>query len=372
MAAPSSRAEEESDVLDAANQAPGEGLIAAGTGRLRNRRLLLGFAGYYLFALLICWLLGRNLAERIVLSIWGRYLVVEQLRDKVLEVAILTLLIMPAVFAVELIAVGWQRSSLRSLLCRPFALRAYGCRLLRPLAQPSAQHSPGSVSPSAARSSPAPGCMTGCATRAGISLSLDGLPLIVQYAGYFLLFTFWDYWQHRLEHSRFFWPIHRYHHGAEEFHILTSLRVHPAAFSRVIAMTLPLALVDAPVSVIAAMALGATILRFIIHSRIDSDFGWIGRWAVAVSRRSSPSPPARSKHAHLQPQPLPGLGPSFRDLAGGWQPEGRHRRPRTLSARRLDSARYVAGLPGVPGSACGPPAMAQGTGARRVRQRRKN
>ncbi|HXQ40178.1 MAG TPA: sterol desaturase family protein [Candidatus Udaeobacter sp.] len=315
-AAPSSRAAEESYAAEAEPE-PGEGLIAVGIGRLRNRCLLLGFAGYYPFALLICWLLSRSLGERIDLSIWGRHLVVEQLRDKVLDVAILTLLIMPAVFAVELIAVGWLRSSLRSLLCShsPSGRTDVTCFALwhgHLLNIPRIGLTFGGA------------LITGTwlhnwlRNRAGISLSLDGLPLVVQYASYFLLFTFWDYWQHRLEHSRFFWPIHRYHHGADEFHILTSLRVHPAAFSRVIAMTLPLALVDAPVDVIAAMALGATILRFIIHSRIDSDFGWIGRWVLQ-------SPVDHRLHHRLDPSMPTGnlsLFPVWDHLFGTWQAGG--------------------------------------------------
>src|SRR5262245_27379371 len=77
----------------------------------------------------------------------------------------------------------------------------------------------------------------------GVTLSLAGLPVGVQVACYLLIYTFFDYWAHRLDHSPLFWPLHRYHHSAQEFCILTSDRVHPANFSSQLALYLPLSLI---------------------------------------------------------------------------------------------------------------------------------
>lgn len=308
-------------VLGAAIDPPtGAGTPASQAFRETRQRLLLGFIGYYLCAVFLCWLISRNVDDRVVVTILGHSFVFEQLRVRVLEAAILTALVTPAVFALELVAVGWERSSLHSLLRgRSASGRSdFVCFALwhvHLLDIPKVGLTFGVA------------LVTGgwlhdwLRERAGISLSLGGMPLLIQYTGYFLLVTFWDYWQHRLEHSRYFWPIHRYHHSADEFHILTSMRVHPATFSRVIAMTLPLAVVNAPPSLIAGTAFGATILRFIIHSRIDSDFGWIGRWLLQ-------SPIGHRFHHRLNPAGLASnlsLFPVWDRLFGTWQDGGSQR-----------------------------------------------
>ena len=45
-------------------------------------------------------------------------------------------------------------------------------------------------------------------------------------------------------------------------------------------MALPLAVLNAPLSLFTGMAFGTSLLRLVIHSRIDSNFGWIGRWLL--------------------------------------------------------------------------------------------
>ncbi len=45
---------------------------------------------------------------------------------------------------------------------------------------------------------------------------------------YYLISTFVQYWLHRLQHWRWFWQLHRLHHSATEFNLLTGFRVNPA------------------------------------------------------------------------------------------------------------------------------------------------
>ena len=263
---------------------PGAGSdVAAGqssaAAREIRRRLLLGFACCYLFAIFFCWLIDRDFGDRVVMTVLGQDFVIDRLRVRVLDVAILATIVMPTIFAVELIAVGWQRSSLRSLLDGRSATGRTDLACFA-LWQFHLLHIPRVALTFGATLATGTWLHVWLHARTGFSLSLGALPFFAQYLGFFLIYTFCDYWQHRLDHSRYFWPIHRYHHGAEEFHILTSLRVHPATFSQVVIMTLPLAVLDASPSLIAGVAFGTTILRLVNHSRIDSDFGWIGRWLL--------------------------------------------------------------------------------------------
>ena len=73
----------------------------------------------------------------------------------------------------------------------------------------------------------------------GFSIELAAWPLALQVIIYFYIFSFFDYWQHRLDHTARFWPLHRYHHSAEEFCVLTSVRLHPANFTGVITTSSP-------------------------------------------------------------------------------------------------------------------------------------
>lgn len=275
----------------------GQSAAAVDAGRKMRQRLLLGFACYYLFAIFFCWLIDRDFGDRVVMTILGQDFVVDRLRVRFVNLAILAMIAMPAVFAIELMAVGWQRSSLRSLLGGSSATGRTDVACFA-LWQVHLLHIPRIALTFGAALTTGNWLHVWLSGQTGFSLSLGALPLLAQYLAYFLIYTFCDYWQHRLDHSRYFWPIHRYHHGAEEFHILTSLRVHPATFSQVVVMTLPLAVLDASPSLIAGAAFGTTILRLVNHSRIDSDFGWIGRWLVQspvnhrFHHRRDPSKPA--------------------------------------------------------------------------------
>ena len=117
-------------------------------------------------------------------------------------------------------------------------------------------------------------------TRFGYSIPSELLPLPMQVLGYFFVYTFFDYWSHRVDHSRYFWPLHRFHHSADEFCVLTAGREHPAAFTSTFLINLPLAILGAPPAAMLYVNVVVISLGFLIHSRIDSDWGWIGRWIV--------------------------------------------------------------------------------------------
>lgn len=120
---------------------------------------------------------------------------------------------------------------------------------------------------------------------AGSNLRVDTGSTIANGAIYLLIYSFAAYWDHRLMHHRLLWPLHRLHHSATELTPLTLYREHPAApailaFTR----TLPLALVAAPPGQIAACLLIYNAYQSVLHSAIDSDWGWIGRWVLVSPR----------------------------------------------------------------------------------------
>ena len=88
-----------------------------------------------------------------------------------------------------------------------------------------------------------------------------------------------------LLHTRLLWPIHRYHHSAEEFCTLTSIRSHPLeAAMDALPSAFAFALLGVPTGIAATLF---TFKRFITafhHSQFQGDWGWAGRWLLIAPR----------------------------------------------------------------------------------------
>ncbi|HEY0420925.1 MAG TPA: sterol desaturase family protein [Acetobacteraceae bacterium] len=96
-----------------------------------------------------------------------------------------------------------------------------------------------------------------------------------------LLFTFCDYWNHRIQHMRLFWPLHRMHHSATEMTVLTLWRTHPASSAiEPFLKVWPLALFDIPAGIVSAVGLGVVFYVHLAHSNLRWDWGWFGRWVL--------------------------------------------------------------------------------------------
>jgi sterol desaturase/sphingolipid hydroxylase (fatty acid hydroxylase superfamily) len=114
-------------------------------------------------------------------------------------------------------------------------------------------------------------------------LPSDGvLEVIGAFSVYYLLTTFVSYWHHRLLHWRWFWFLHRYHHSATEFNILTGFRENPAAgFINVLPALSPLILMKVPTTgLFAAFFIIYQMITSLQHSQLPWNFGWIGRWII--------------------------------------------------------------------------------------------
>jgi sterol desaturase/sphingolipid hydroxylase (fatty acid hydroxylase superfamily) len=119
--------------------------------------------------------------------------------------------------------------------------------------------------------------------------------LLLDSALAFLLFTFCDYWNHRLQHRAPLWPLHRIHHGATEFTVLTLWREHPAiAAVEPLIKLWPLVLFDIPAATVAVVGMVTIAYEHLIHSNLRWDWGWFGRWVLIP-------PMGHRLHHHIDP-----------------------------------------------------------------------
>jgi sterol desaturase/sphingolipid hydroxylase (fatty acid hydroxylase superfamily) len=225
--------------------------------------------------------------------------------------------IVPAILAIEVGFVGWRKSSLHYLFAQRtpsgmtdlsiFLLSVTNIKVIL-----SVLFSLGFVLISG------PWLYKKLHDATGYSLSIVSMPVVAQIVILYLVFTFFDYWNHRLDHSDRFWPLHRYHHAADDFSVLTSVRTHPAAFTTIISTVPPLLLLQASPAVSLSVVLFVLGHRYVIHSRIDSDFGWFGRLVLQspVHHRLHHVLNTTGRYTHL------GLIPLWDHVFGTWRDDG--------------------------------------------------
>jgi sterol desaturase/sphingolipid hydroxylase (fatty acid hydroxylase superfamily) len=221
--------------------------------------------------------------------------------------------VVPAIFLIDILAVGWPDSSLRSLavpenrssrsdaVC--FAL--VHLRWMRPL-QIALTAGLALISGEALRDL--------VETRLGLPVPIDFVPVPLLLPVCFALYTYLDYIAHRVDHWDLFWPLHRFHHAAASFNVLTADRGHPASVLTQSALKVfPMAVLGVPVDIMIDLGMIAAVINYFIHSRIDWDFGWFGRWVIVSPRHH------RMHHALalVRPSNL-GLVPLWDRLGGTW------------------------------------------------------
>ncbi len=119
-----------------------------------------------------------------------------------------------------------------------------------------------------------------------LEIPIHGVPgVAATFVVFFLLSTFSSYWVHRLQHWRFFWHLHRYHHAATALNLLTGLRNNPVeALTNALSVPMPLLFLRVDDWTIAAMVLTFQTLSTLQHSELRWDFGWFGRWIMVSPR----------------------------------------------------------------------------------------
>ena len=234
------------------------------------------------------------------------------MHKRVIDRAVEVGLLIPSVFFVEYLWMGWGQSSVNHLLFERTAstwsdISCYFLELAPASALLSAVMSFGAVYISGGLIRHLLGGIT------GMHFSIAGAPLLLQTGVLFLFYTFLDYWSHRLDHSRVFWPLHRFHHSAESFSVLTAARIHPAMFTAAITTTLPAVLLGSTRGALADIGIVIAVIRLVIHSRIDSDFGWVGRWIIQSPRHH------RLHHSFNRMPFNAGLMPIWDKAFGTWR-----------------------------------------------------
>jgi sterol desaturase/sphingolipid hydroxylase (fatty acid hydroxylase superfamily) len=227
------------------------------------------------------WGVLNLLPDHLHLQLSGHSLDIRNIHRRVVSDGALMFLLLPGALWIEWLIVGWEGSSARQLIFHPrpsnksdlvyfLAGQAHLTDLLGRLLTLGVSMLSGAW------------LHDQLSAMLGVPLMLlpAAAPLPVQVVAFFLLYSFFDYWTHRLDHSRYFWPLHRYHHSADDFCVVTATRAHPAAFTGVFIVNMPMAVLGASPEVMVYVNVAVIALGFVIHSRIDSDFGWIGRWVI--------------------------------------------------------------------------------------------
>jgi sterol desaturase/sphingolipid hydroxylase (fatty acid hydroxylase superfamily) len=295
---------------------PDDGYATRRAEQIRNA-ILVGFALYLALGAAAWWTMDRLVPDQASLRLAGHLLSISQLHRRILATAMVMVLVIPSIFAVELCMAGWRESSIRHLVVRrtPSGMTDLFCFLswqTRIMSGLTVVMSLGAALISGAW------LHQRLQQTLGVLFSLEGLPVAAQFIGFFLVFSFFDYWGHRLDHSRYFWPLHRYHHAADDFCVLNSVRTHPAVFTDLVAITLPTALCGVSPEVIVDVSFFVLVLRYVIHSRINSDWGWFGRYILQS--------PVHHRLHHILDQSVPvghfGLLPLWDRLFGTWRGGG--------------------------------------------------
>ncbi|NQV85095.1 MAG: sterol desaturase family protein [Rhodospirillales bacterium] len=98
---------------------------------------------------------------------------------------------------------------------------------------------------------------------------------LVQFVVMALVFSFLNYWVHRLMHTPILWEIHKVHHSAEDYNVLLPYRNHPVDF---IFATFYGAFAIAVLGVTPEVLMAWLAANAVYQSMVHSMYDWRGRW----------------------------------------------------------------------------------------------
>jgi len=240
--------------------------------------VILSFLAYVAIMGAAWWAVLQVVPSHVSVTVFGRTLDTESAHEHINNTALIFLLL-PSALWIEAVVVGWSQSSARQLIFAPTAsLKSdLACFFL---GQARILDILGRIMTLGASMLSGAWIHDWLKTTTGLSIGPAPMPLLLQVAFYFLVYTFFDYWTHRLDHTPRFWPLHRYHHSASDFGVITAGRQHPAAFTGLFVVNLPMAILGAPADVMIYVNVLVVGIGFLIHSKIDANWGWIGRWVI--------------------------------------------------------------------------------------------
>lgn len=93
---------------------------------------------------------------------------------------------------------------------------------------------------------------------------------------------FCKYWVHQAQHKwKVWWELHKFHHAAEEFNVITTARDHPTDDATlVVALAIPVALLGGKADQFLLLSILGAVHAGLTHSMLPWNFGWIGRWIL--------------------------------------------------------------------------------------------
>lgn len=102
---------------------------------------------------------------------------------------------------------------------------------------------------------------------------------LIQFIVSLLVADFLNYWLHRIYHEiEFLWQIHKFHHSATDFIIITGNRTHPfeIIINRLLVF-IPLSMLGTPPETYLGILVLVEFIEKMQHSIVDWDWGWFGR-----------------------------------------------------------------------------------------------
>lgn len=196
------------------------------------------------------------------------------------------------IFAVEIAVSGWSGSSLRKLVQPDASQRTdwimFAIHITGTMSLLAFLFSFGGVR--------VLGKLGQLITFYGANFRIDTGFIALNFALYFLLASFVDYWLHRFFHTGPLWHLHKIHHAATSANPLVTHRAHPANIALYpLVSVMPSALIASSPAMIFAVATLTMLIQLTVHSALPYSFGWIGRWVVV-------SPAAHRIHHSANPE----------------------------------------------------------------------
>ncbi len=105
---------------------------------------------------------------------------------------------------------------------------------------------------------------------------------ILQFLFLLIIEDFLQYWRHRLGHRvSWWWQIHRFHHSATEFNVITEGRIHPLDIAlNSLFVYIPLSLIGLNIETFILIKALCSLQSKLQHSMIPWRGGWIGRYLL--------------------------------------------------------------------------------------------
>lgn len=224
------------------------------------------------------WWALQLVPTHVELSLFGRTIATDSAHEHISNAALIALLL-PSALWIECVCVGWTNSSARQmLLARTPSLNTdLACFVL---GQAHVLDIVGRVLLIGASMISGGWIHDWLEAGTGLAIGPPPIPMPLQVLLFFFVYSFFDYWTHRLDHTPKFWPLHRYHHSARDFGVVTSVRQHPAAFTAIFVVNVPMAILGAPPEVMIYVNVLVVGIGFLIHSKIEADWGFVGRWLI--------------------------------------------------------------------------------------------